>query len=213
MEAVFNKQKAENGQAFRVPGGDDFACSSPPAIHPRDPPGGASAVDCSGKNRILTTESAISPGRTHTEALMKTVVVMSLLLFALLVPGTVGLAQEEAGLPEYLKALEFYERGEYSETVKWLRQSVERNHPLAQDLLGECYYNGHGVEQSETEAVKWYRKAADQGSIPAQFNLAYCYETGNGVTKSLDEAVKWYKKAAEQGDEQARDRVKELAGN
>ena len=45
----------------------------------------------------------------------------------------------------------------------------------AQNSLGDCYYNGIGVEQDYAEAVKWYRKSAEQGHLVAQDNLGFCY--------------------------------------
>ncbi|MBQ1931964.1 MAG: sel1 repeat family protein, partial [Muribaculaceae bacterium] len=76
---------------------------------------------------------------------------------------------------------------------------AEQGNAWAQNNLGDCYYNGRGVDQNYDEAVKWYRKAAKQGNAPAQYNLGYCYYNGHGVDKNYDEAVNWYRKAAEQG--------------
>ncbi|KAJ3030999.1 UNVERIFIED_CONTAM: Nuclear receptor sub 2 group C member 2 [Siphonaria sp. JEL0065] len=43
---------------------------------------------------------------------------------------------------------------------------------VAQNNLGDCYYNGNGVRQDYALAVEWYRKAADQGNTHAQKQLA-----------------------------------------
>ena len=83
-------------------------------------------------------------------------------------------------------------------------------------MLGECYYNGNGVNKDEAEAVKWYSKASEQGNYDAveqlrelagqgnadaQYRLGDCYYYGWGVVnKDEAEAVKWYNKAAEQGN-------------
>lgn len=47
-----------------------------------------------------------------------------------------------------------------NEAVKWLRRASEQGVADAQDLLGDCYYYGCGVEMNHWEAVKWYEKAA-----------------------------------------------------
>ena len=89
-------------------------------------------------------------------------------------------------------------------TVKTTHLLAEQGEADAQYNLGDCYYNGNGVEQSYSKAAKWYRLAAEQGHAKAQYNLGVCYAFGDGVEQSYTEAVKWYKKAAEQGHEYAK---------
>ncbi|MEG2606501.1 MAG: tetratricopeptide repeat protein, partial [Mucinivorans sp.] len=50
----------------------------------------------------------------------------------------------------------------YAEAIKWYRLAVEQGLALAQNNLGICYANGHGVTQDYTEAVKWTKLAAKQ---------------------------------------------------
>ena len=76
--------------------------------------------------------------------------------------------------------------------------------------LGECYYNGEGVNKDAAEAVKWYREAAKQGNAVAQYRLGYFYLNGLGVNKDAAEAVKWYREAAEQGFKLAEEALKNL---
>ena len=108
---------------------------------------------------------------------------------------------------------------DYVEAVNWFRKAAEPDNSVldrvvlgegvlsdriegndrAKFMLGECYYNGLGVNKDPKEAVKWYRKAMKQGNADAQFALGNCYYSGNGVSQDPDEALKWYHKAAEQG--------------
>jgi len=71
----------------------------------------------------------------------------------------------------------------------------------AQDVLGDYYAQGSGVEKNLSEAAKWYRKAAEQGNVDAEIRLGICYDNGQGVLQDYDEAVKWYRAAAEQGNQ------------
>ena len=80
-----------------------------------------------------------------------------------------------------------------------LVKNAKNGNREAQLNLGNCYYEGYGVEQNYSEAVRWYRKAAEQGEASAQLNLGACYFQGNGVEQNDAEAVRWYRKAAEQG--------------
>ena len=41
----------------------------------------------------------------------------------------------------------------------------------AQNNLGNCYYNGHGVTKDVQLARYWWQKAADQGHQGAKENL------------------------------------------
>ena len=47
-----------------------------------------------------------------------------------------------------------YNRGDYAEAVKLLRESAAQGHTHAQYSLGAMYENGLGVAQDYTEAVK-----------------------------------------------------------
>lgn len=96
-----------------------------------------------------------------------------------------------------------YDIEDYETAVEVVRKFAEQNNAEAQNLLGDCYANGNGVEQSYNEAIKLWKEAAEQGHAQAQCNLGIYYEKGNGVELSYNEAVKWYKKAAEQGLAQA----------
>ncbi len=81
--------------------------------------------------------------------------------------------------------------------------SVKQGNAEAQCNLGNCYYNGTGVEQDFKEAVKWYQKSAEQGNAEAQNCLGDCYYHGKGVEQDYKEAVKWYRKSAEQKNAKA----------
>ncbi|MBQ2573792.1 MAG: sel1 repeat family protein, partial [Bacteroidales bacterium] len=88
----------------------------------------------------------------------------------------------------------------YSPEILAEINKAEQGDTDAQVNLGNCYWNGNGIEQNHEEAVTWFRKAAEQGDAVAQYNLGLCYEYGNGVEQNNEETVKWYRKAAEQGE-------------
>ena len=86
--------------------------------------------------------------------------------------------------------------------LKNLIVNAEKGDVASQSALGDCYYNGDGVEVNHREAAKWYRKAAEQGDINAEFKLgamyATLYEAGKGVVRDYGESIKWYHKAVDQ---------------
>ena len=53
----------------------------------------------------------------------------------------------------------YYDKGNYTEAVKWYRKAAEQGNADAQYKLGYCYENGKGVKQSFSEASKWYEKS------------------------------------------------------
>ncbi len=91
------------------------------------------------------------------------------------------------------------EAGDYEAAVPLLREAAEKGDATGQRLLGNCYFNGLGVEKDEQEAVKYYRLSAEQGNAPAQFNLGLSYENGQGVEQDYAKAAEYFKLAADQG--------------
>lgn len=85
-----------------------------------------------------------------------------------------------------------------------IKAKAERGDAESECVVGQCYYQGKGVEKDAVEAVRWLRMAADQNYATAQFNLGVCYEYGTGVEKDDAEASKLYSLAAAQGDQSAK---------
>jgi TPR repeat protein len=82
---------------------------------------------------------------------------------------------------------------DYYNAVQWLLKAAEFNHTKAQELLGECYYLGNGVEQNISMALNYFHLAANQGNASAQCSLGSIY--GELGYKELKE--KWLKESAE----------------
>lgn len=103
------------------------------------------------------------------------------------------------------KGLEYYNKGQYTIALPFIREAAEYGFPDAQNRLGQMYDNGRGLSKNEAEAVKWYRKAAEQGYSSGQNNLAAMYYNGTGVPRDYMEALKWFLKAAAQGNATSQD--------
>jgi TPR repeat protein len=87
------------------------------------------------------------------------------------------------------------------EALVLYRQTADRGDAAGQISLGDTYFEGRGVPQSDTEAMRWFRLAAVQGNASAQVVVGFMYEDGRGVPQSDTEAVKWYRLAADQENE------------
>lgn len=55
--------------------------------------------------------------------------------------------------------------------VRFWRLASKLGYSVAQCTLGDCFYNGNGVDKDLREAVKWYRLAAAQGDADAREKL------------------------------------------
>lgn len=104
-----------------------------------------------------------------------------------------ALAQNELGL-------HYATMRDYAEAARWFRAAAEQGDVNAAWNLGNCYYNGNGVEQNPAEAVRLWTIVAEQGDAAAQVTVAECYRDGDGVAVDYAAMAGWYAKAAEQGD-------------
>ena len=64
-----------------------------------------------------------------------------------------------------------YLNADYKEATQWLRKGVEMGSSMATAMLGECYYQGWGVEKDLEEAKKLFRVAAEAGNVEAEMRL------------------------------------------
>lgn len=101
------------------------------------------------------------------------------------------------------KAYEAYGSGDYKTAVKFAKLSANYENAAAQNLLGDCYYWGHGVDVNEFKAAEYYKRAADNGDSNAMCSLADCYASGVGVPQSMEKARKYYRKSADMGNKRA----------
>ncbi len=94
-----------------------------------------------------------------------------------------------------------------TEKINELTEAAEAGDIEAQNELGNCYYNGDGVEQDYKKAAYWYGKSAESGNAIPEYNLGLLYEYGDGVEQDSAKAAEWYRKSAEQGYERAQYKI------
>lgn len=96
------------------------------------------------------------------------------------------------------------------EAVKWYQKAAKTGNADAENLLGNMYFSGEGVEKNYEFALKWFQKSANQDNKYAQYNIGDMYEKGIGVKKDLVMASEFYQRAARQGHEEAQKACKRL---
>jgi TPR repeat protein len=71
--------------------------------------------------------------------------------------------------------------------------------------------HGKGVVVDYAVAMQLARRSADQGNVIGECNVGALYAFGWGVPRDLRTATMWYIKAATHGDEDAKERLLDLA--
>ena len=96
-----------------------------------------------------------------------------------------------------------YDNHDYATAFKELAPLAKKGDARAQNILGQMYRHGNGVEADVVIGTTWIHKAATKGWAPAQYDLGVIFRN-LAVTKSqYKKAVKWLTEASLQGHLQA----------
>lgn len=80
-------------------------------------------------------------------------------------------------------------------------QLAENGNPEMQWVVGNCFYDGRGVEINYSKAAEWFKKSADQGYPGGQASLGFLYLNGlGGLEKDPKLGFEWIQKSVEQED-------------
>ncbi len=108
------------------------------------------------------------------------------------------LSLARGGDPEaQFKLSEMYQSGDgrvpfdFAESTRWLIAAAEQGHTVAQEFLGESYYEGDGVEKDFEQAAKWFKVAAKAGNLDARFHLGRMYARGEADMKDDPDGERW----------------------
>jgi hypothetical protein len=71
------------------------------------------------------------------------------------------------------------------------KERADRGDPGAQEIIGDLYDSGRGVDRNPNEAAKWYRLAAEGNNFHAQAMLGAKYANGDGVPQDFVLAHMW----------------------
>ena len=101
----------------------------------------------------------------------------------------------------YKKGQTYYKEYNFKEAVPYLLESASLGDARAQATLSNCYGNGRGIEQSDTEAFRWAMASAQQSNPWGQVFVGIDYFLGSKAVKPDDEqAFYWFKKSADQNN-------------
>ena len=71
--------------------------------------------------------------------------------------------------------------------------------PLAQGIIGECYYFGRGTNKDYNQALEWFERAASNQITGIEIFIGNIYYYGQGRNTNYEEAFNWYEKGVEKG--------------
>ena len=92
-------------------------------------------------------------------------------------------------------AWKYYSKGDYEKAFPLLNQGAEAGFIPAYTLIGDCYWNGQGVEADSTKAIQYYLYAVELGDTDALMRMADVYLRAGQPQKALES----YEKAVEKG--------------
>lgn len=87
--------------------------------------------------------------------------------------------------------------------LEWYMRGMEHDVLSCIEVLGDCYFNGFGVDKDLDLAYDFYKTAAEKGSTDAAFALGLMYIGGEAVKKNHGEALKWMLVAEKKGHKKA----------
>ena len=74
-------------------------------------------------------------------------------------------------------------------------RDAQQGAPLAQLLVGECYYYGIAVRKDFRQAVEFYKLAAEENIAEANYRLGMCLRGGTGIEMNAKKADKMFQNA------------------
>ena len=108
---------------------------------------------------------------------------------------------------QYELAVISYDCNNFVETEHYLSNILEGEDTylasLANNLVGQMYYFGHGVEKNFEKAYNYYRNSAEKNYSHAQLALGLAYLWGEGTTQDIDKAIYWLEESAKRNNSNA----------
>lgn len=117
------------------------------------------------------------------------------------------------GQAEYEKGLAAYATEDWKTATGYFMIAAEKDHPHAQFMLAQCFFNGKGVHANLSRWSEWrikagktFRKKAESGDPDAMYHLGVIlYNHNPRNTPGFEEGRDWIKKAADGGNAQAQE--------
>ncbi len=98
--------------------------------------------------------------------------------------------------------------GNYRTAFYQYLERAEANDHEAQNVVGNLYFLGLGINENRAQAARWYLRSALGGFVPAQVNLGNVYYYGSGIKRNPIKAIGWFYIAKKMGSERAEKHIR-----
>lgn len=97
-------------------------------------------------------------------------------------------------------ALSAMDLKDWTAALRSLQPEVSAHNPVAYFLISKLYFDGNGVEKSESKAFNYLLEAARLGHGLSALSVGLLYEAGRGTPQNRNAALYWFDRAAALGD-------------
>ena len=109
-------------------------------------------------------------------------------------------SSDAAAEQNFQRGSAYYVQKQYTAAYQYLNAAAQRNHPRAEELMGQMYMFGYGVQPDTNTALRYFNAAAQQGHRGAIADLGFFYSQ---VVVDLPTADRYLLAAAECGSLEA----------
>ncbi len=122
------------------------------------------------------------------------------LIIAIAIGSLLNISCENMSIrKECMLGLSCVNKKDYTRAAYWFHKAAKQGDSVAEFIIGDDYFYGHGLSKNYIKARFWFKKSATQNYALAQYRLGELYDNGMGIPKNYAKAMYWYNKAAAKG--------------
>jgi TPR repeat protein len=100
----------------------------------------------------------------------------------------------------YQRGQQYYDARQFGTAIQYFLAAARRGDARAQNMLGNIYGDGDGVQRNFAQAAYWYGQSAAQGNRFGEYSLGLIYMQGlGGLPNEQARAARLFQASAEQG--------------
>jgi TPR repeat protein len=100
----------------------------------------------------------------------------------------------------YQRGQQYYDARQFGTALQYFQAAARGGDARAQNMLGNMYGSGQGVQRNFAQAAYWYGQSAAQGNRWGEYSLGLIYMQGlGGLPNDQARAARLFQASAEQG--------------
>lgn len=149
---------------------------------------------------VSRTDYSFSPKESSIASEGKKCAINYTIVFFIIAIGVfIPFAYSNLKLNNLEHGLKAYKEKSFPEAVSYFRKAASEGAPYAQFMLGECYFNGYGVDKNPLEAYKWYCQAEKNNCDEARERIVDFIIDPDNLIMDKSEAIEICGREAENG--------------